>query len=48
MNGFSIVNHVGITVSDLDKSIAFYEALAGKKIANRDAIGGQRMAQLQA
>ncbi|MBS0950207.1 VOC family protein [Weissella minor] len=47
MNGFSLVNHVGITVSDLDKSIAFYEALAGKKIANRDAIGGKRMAQVQ-
>lgn len=29
--GFSTVNHVGITVSNLDKSIEFYEALTGKK-----------------
>lgn len=46
-NGFSIVNHIGITVSDLEESIKFYEALTGKKIANKDQIGGKRMAQTQ-
>lgn len=45
--GFSVANHVGITVSDLDKSIEFYEALTGMKISNKDAIGGARMAQTQ-
>lgn len=29
--GFSMVNHVGITVSNLERSIQFYEALTGKK-----------------
>lgn len=46
-NGFSIVNHIGITVSDLEESIKFYEALTGEKIANKDQIGGKRMAQTQ-
>ncbi|MEG0619410.1 MAG: VOC family protein [Bacilli bacterium] len=46
-NGFSVVNHIGITVSNLDKSIEFYEALTGEKIANKDQIGGKRMAQTQ-
>ncbi|WP_265456076.1 VOC family protein [Enterococcus sp. HY326] len=45
--GFSLVNHVGITVSNLDKSIVFYEALTGNKISNKDVIGGKRMAQSQ-
>lgn len=45
--GFSLVNHIGITVSNLDKSIQFYEALTGRKIANKDVIGGKRMAQTQ-
>ncbi|MFB8591239.1 VOC family protein [Enterococcus casseliflavus] len=45
--GFSMVNHVGITVSNLEHSIQFYEALTGKKIANQDTIGGKRMAQTQ-
>ncbi|MGX7014912.1 VOC family protein [Vagococcus silagei] len=45
--GFSIVNHIGITVSNLDKSMVFYEALTGEKIANKDQIGGKRMAQTQ-
>lgn len=43
--GFSQVNHVGITVSNLEKSIVFYEALTGKKISNIDEIGGKRMAE---
>ena len=34
--GFSMVNHVGITVSNLERSIQFYEALTGKKIANKE------------
>ncbi len=46
-NGFSMVNHIGITVSNLDKSIQFYETLTGKKITNRDEIGGKRMANTQ-
>ncbi len=41
-----MVNHVGITVSNLERSIQFYEALTGK-IANQDTIGGKRMAQTQ-
>lgn len=45
--GFSLVNHIGITVSNLEQSIIFYEALTGKKIANQDQIGGERMAQSQ-
>ncbi len=45
--GFSTVNHVGITVSNPDKSIEFYEALTGKKIVNRDELSGKRMAQTQ-
>ena len=47
MTGFSAVNHVGITVSNLDKAIEFYETLTGKKIRNKDQIGGKRMAQTQ-
>lgn len=47
LSGFSMVNHVGITVSNLEKSIIFYETLTGKKIANKDEIGGKRMAQTQ-
>ncbi|QVV91989.1 VOC family protein [Weissella tructae] len=42
-----MVNHIGITVSDLDKSVEFYEALSGNKVSNRDSIGGKRMAQVQ-
>ncbi len=45
--GFSRANHVGITVSNLEKSIAFYEALTGIKVSNIDEIGGPRMANTQ-
>ncbi len=45
--GFSSANHVGITVSSLEKSVAFYEGLTGVKIANNDEIGGPRMAKTQ-
>jgi catechol 2,3-dioxygenase-like lactoylglutathione lyase family enzyme len=31
LTGFSRANHVGITVSNLEKSIAFYEALTESK-----------------
>ena len=31
VKGFSVVNHVGITVSNLDESVKFYEALTGTK-----------------
>jgi len=47
ISGFSRANHVGITVSNLEKSIAFYEALTGRKVANIDEIGGPRMARTQ-
>ncbi|RAJ78972.1 catechol 2,3-dioxygenase-like lactoylglutathione lyase family enzyme [Chitinophaga dinghuensis] len=47
VSGFSRANHVGITVSNLEKSIAFYEALTGTKISNKDEIGGPRMAKTQ-
>lgn len=46
-DGFSVVNHVGITVKNLDKAIPFYEALFGVKVANVDQIGGKRMAAVQ-
>ena len=45
--GFSRANHVGITVKNLEKSIAFYETLTGTKITNKDEIGGARMAKVQ-
>lgn len=45
--GFSIINHIGITVSNLENSIIFYEALTGGKIANKDEISGKRMAETQ-
>ena len=45
--GFTRANHVGITVSNLEKSIAFYEALTGIKVSNIDEIGGARMAKTQ-
>ena len=45
--GFSRANHVGITVSNLERSIAFYEALTGTKVSNIDEIGGPRMAKTQ-
>lgn len=32
--GFSRANHVGITVSNLERSIAFYEALTGVKVSD--------------
>lgn len=44
--GFSRANHVGIVVTNLDKAIAFYEALTGLKVSNVDQIGGDRMAQV--
>ncbi|MCL1664722.1 MAG: VOC family protein [Flavobacteriaceae bacterium] len=47
LTGFSRANHVGITVSNLEKSIAFYEALTGTKVSNIDEIGGERMAKTQ-
>lgn len=45
--GFSRANHVGITVKNLERSIAFYEALTGVKVSNIDEIGGPRMAKTQ-
>ena len=45
--GLNRANHVGISVSDLDASIRFYEALTGTKIVNKDVIGGPRMAAVQ-
>lgn len=45
--GFTRANHVGITVKNLEKSIAFYEALTGTKVSNIDIIGGERMAKTQ-
>jgi catechol 2,3-dioxygenase-like lactoylglutathione lyase family enzyme len=45
--GFTRANHVGITVKNLEKSIAFYEALTGTKVSNIDVIGGERMAKTQ-
>ncbi|MGX5820690.1 VOC family protein [Chitinophaga lutea] len=45
--GFTRANHVGITVSNLERSVAFYEALTGTKVSNVDEIGGPRMAKTQ-
>ena len=45
--GLTRANHVGIAVSDLDASIRFYEALTGTTIANKDVVGGPRMAAVQ-
>lgn len=45
--GFSRANHVGITVSNLEASIQFYETLTGIKVSNIDEIGGPRMAKTQ-
>jgi catechol 2,3-dioxygenase-like lactoylglutathione lyase family enzyme len=45
--GLSKANHVGITVKDLDKAIAFYGALTGSHITPKDEIGGDRMAKVQ-
>ncbi len=45
--GLARANHVGIVVKDLDASIRFYEALTGTTIANKDVIGGPRMASVQ-
>ncbi|HGJ5872824.1 MAG TPA: VOC family protein [Arsenophonus apicola] len=45
--GFSRANHIGITVSNLAKSIAFHETLTGTKAVNVDEISGKRMAQTQ-
>lgn len=42
--GLARANHVGIVVSDLDAAIRFYQALTGTTIANKDVIGGPRMA----
>ncbi len=39
--------HVGITVSDMDKSIAFYEDVLGMKVVNRVEAGGQWMEELK-
>lgn len=47
IKGFTRANHVGITVKNLEKSIAFYEALTGTKVSNIDEIGGPRMAKTQ-
>lgn len=47
LSGFSRANHVGIAVSNLERSIAFYEALTGVKVSNIDEIGGPRFAQTQ-
>jgi catechol 2,3-dioxygenase-like lactoylglutathione lyase family enzyme len=47
ISGFTRANHVGITVSNLERSVAFYEALTGTKISNIDEIGGPRMAKTQ-
>jgi len=45
--GLTRANHVGIVVSDLSAAIRFYEALTGTTIANKDVIGGARMAAVQ-
>jgi catechol 2,3-dioxygenase-like lactoylglutathione lyase family enzyme len=45
--GLNVVNHVGITVSDLSASVKFYEALTGTRIENVDVIGGPLMAAVQ-
>ena len=48
LTGFSRANHVGITVSNLEKSIAFYEALTGIKVSiSHEEIGGERIAKTQ-
>ena len=45
--GLRKINHVGIVVADLDKSIRFYEALTGVEVRNTDMVGGPRLAALK-
>jgi len=37
----TLVNHVGITVSDLDASVAFYVDIVGMELLTRTTIGGE-------
>ena len=43
---FSAVDHVGVTVSDLDRSIAFWEQLLGTAGRDRGVLAGPRLGAL--
>ena len=43
---FSAVDHVGVTVADLDRSIAFWERLLGIAGRDRDLFAGPRLGAL--
>jgi catechol 2,3-dioxygenase-like lactoylglutathione lyase family enzyme len=43
---FSAVDHVGVTVADLDRSIAFWERLLGIAGRDRDLLAGPRLGAL--
>ena len=42
-NGFDAVHHIGITVADLDRSIAFWERLVGAPARNRRVLDGPQV-----
>lgn len=43
--GIRRANHIGIAVRDLDRSIAFYTAIAGAEVAIRDMLESDRLAE---
>jgi catechol 2,3-dioxygenase-like lactoylglutathione lyase family enzyme len=42
----SMLHHIGLTVSDLERSIAFYEAVLGARVRERSENGGDEVAEV--